>query len=80
MLYRCVIRRSYTSKFTVLENLLITPACQIDLDALEKMPLDQLEQIVQDLQRDLKNASHFVNEQEERAEIANRQLMNCKRS
>jgi len=34
------------------------------------MPLDQLEQIVQDLQRDLKNASHFVNEQEERAEIA----------
>jgi len=35
------------------------------LDALEKMPLDQLEQIVQDLQRDLKNASHFVNEQEE---------------
>jgi len=29
------------------------------------MPLDQLEQIVQDLQRDLKNASHFVNEQEE---------------
>jgi len=38
------------------------------LDALEKMPLDQ--QIVQDLQRDLKNASHFVNEQEERAETA----------
>jgi len=32
------------------------------------MPLDQLEQ-VQDLQRDLKNASHFVNEQEEELKL-----------
>lgn len=41
----------------------------VDLDALEKMPLDQLKQIVQDLQRDLKNASHFVNEQEEELKL-----------
>jgi chromosome segregation ATPase len=33
------------------------------------MPLDQLQQIVQDLQRDLKNAFHFVNEQEEELKL-----------
>ncbi len=33
------------------------------------MPLDQLQKIVQDLQRDLKNASHFVNEQEEELKL-----------
>ena len=38
---------------------------KVDLEALEKMPLDQLQQLVQDLQRDLQNAYHFVNEQEE---------------
>jgi chromosome segregation ATPase len=38
---------------------------KVDLEALEKMPLDQLQQIVQDLQRDLQNASRFVNDQEE---------------
>jgi len=50
---------------------LIQPACDIlfsqkvDLEALEKMPLDQLQQMVQDLHRDWQNAYHFVNEQEE---------------
>lgn len=38
---------------------------KVDLKALEKMPLDQLQQIVQDLQQDLQNASRFVNDQEE---------------
>ncbi|MBW4637130.1 MAG: pilus motility taxis protein HmpF [Gloeocapsa sp. UFS-A4-WI-NPMV-4B04] len=38
---------------------------KVDLEALEKMPLDQLQQIVQDLQQDLQNASRFVNDQEE---------------
>ncbi len=42
---------------------------KVDLEALEKMPLEQLQQIVQDLQRDLKNASHFVNEQEEELKL-----------
>ena len=42
---------------------------KVDLEALEKMPLDQLQKIVQDLQRDLKNASHFVNEQEEELKL-----------
>ncbi len=38
---------------------------QIDVEALEKMPLNQLQQIIQELQRDLHKACHFVNEQEE---------------
>ena len=38
---------------------------QIDLQALENMPLDQLQQVVQDLQRDLQKNSQFVNDQEE---------------
>ena len=38
---------------------------QIDLEALENMPLDQLQQLVQDLQRDLQKNSQFVNDQEE---------------
>lgn len=38
---------------------------KVDLEALQKMPLNQLQQLVQDLQRDLQKASHFVNEQEE---------------
>lgn len=38
---------------------------QVDLEALENMPLDQLQQLVQDLQRDLQKNSQFVNDQEE---------------
>ena len=38
---------------------------QVDLSALEKMPLEQLQQVVQDLRRDWENASDFVHEQEE---------------
>lgn len=38
---------------------------QVDLTALEKMPLEQLQQVVQNLRRDWENASHFVHEQEE---------------
>ncbi len=38
---------------------------QVDLAALEKMPLEQLQQVVQDLHRDWESASHFVHEQEE---------------
>ncbi len=42
---------------------------EIDLAALEKMPLEQLQQIVQDLQKDLQNASRFVNDQEEELKL-----------
>ncbi len=42
---------------------------KVNLAALEKMPLDQLQQIVQDLQRDLQNASYFVSEQEEELKL-----------
>lgn len=42
---------------------------EIDVAALEKMPLEQLQQIVQDLQKDLQNASRFVNDQEEELKL-----------
>lgn len=38
---------------------------QVDIEALEKMPLDQLQQLVQEMQRYLLKASQFVNDQEE---------------
>lgn len=38
---------------------------RVDLAMLEQMPLEQLQQLVQDLQREWQGASHFVNEQEE---------------
>lgn len=37
----------------------------VDVEALEQMSLDQLQQVIQDLQRDLEGASRFVNDQEE---------------
>ncbi len=40
-------------------------AQSVDLDALEAMSLEQLQQVIQDLQRDLEGASRFVNDQEE---------------
>lgn len=46
---------------------LIEPAGdrKVDVEALEKMPVEQLQQTVQDLQRELDSASRFVNDQEE---------------
>ncbi|KJH73491.1 pilus motility taxis protein HmpF [Aliterella atlantica] len=38
---------------------------KVDVEALEKMPVEQLQQVVQDLQRELDSASRFVNDQEE---------------
>ena len=38
---------------------------KIDLEALENMPLDQLEETVANLQQDLEKVARFVNEQEE---------------
>ncbi|MGL5925640.1 pilus motility taxis protein HmpF [Chroococcidiopsis sp.] len=38
---------------------------QVDSAALEQMPLDQLQQVLQDLRRDWENACRFVHEQEE---------------
>lgn len=42
---------------------------QLDLDGLEKMPIDQLQGLVQDLQRDLEKSSRFVNSQEEELQL-----------
>lgn len=50
---------------------LIQPACDLlfsqhfDLTPLEQMPLEQLQQVAQDLHRDWESASRFVHEQEE---------------
>lgn len=38
---------------------------RVDFAMLEQMSIEQLQQLVQDLQRDWQGASHFVNEQEE---------------
>ncbi len=40
-------------------------AQKVDLNALENMSLEQLQQVIQELQRDLAGASGFVNDQEE---------------
>ncbi|MBL1175993.1 pilus motility taxis protein HmpF [Pantanalinema sp. GBBB05] len=44
---------------------------QVDLEALEKMPIDELQRVVQDLERDLEKLSQFVEIQEE--ELASKQ-------
>ena len=38
---------------------------KVDVEALEKMPLEELQGIVNDLQKDLEKVSRFVNDQEE---------------
>ncbi|WP_009634512.1 pilus motility taxis protein HmpF [Synechocystis sp. PCC 7509] len=43
----------------------VDSAQNLDLEALENMSLDQLQQVIQDLQRDLEGASGFVYDQEE---------------
>ncbi|AFY67136.1 pilus motility taxis protein HmpF [Geitlerinema sp. PCC 7407] len=40
-------------------------SARIDLEALDKMPVDELQSLVQDLQRDQDKVYHFVNDQEE---------------
>ncbi len=60
----------YQQVYRLAETTVIVDVSQkVDLEALEKMPLDQLQQLVQDLQRDLQNASRFVNEQEEELKL-----------
>ena len=47
------------------ETSITVEVSQIDLAALENMPLEQLQQLVQDLKQDWQKNSHFVNDQEE---------------
>lgn len=47
------------------ETSITVDVSRIDLEALENMPLEQLQQLVQDLKRDWQKNSHFVNDQEE---------------
>ncbi|MEB3182239.1 MAG: pilus motility taxis protein HmpF [Nostocaceae cyanobacterium] len=57
-LYQQMYRVAETSAYVK-----ITP--KVDTEALEKMPLEELQYRVQDLQRDLQKCSSFVNDQEE---------------
>jgi chromosome segregation ATPase len=43
----------------------VIPTCKVDVAALEKMPLEQLQDMVQDLQQKLNIDSSFVHEQEQ---------------
>ncbi len=50
----------------------------VDVEALEKMSLDQLQAIIQDLQRDFEMSSGFVNGQEEELELKQTELEGLK--
>ncbi len=54
-------------------------AQNVDVNALENMPLDQLQQVVQDLQRDLEGASRFVNDQEEELKLLQQNIDDLQR-
>lgn len=41
------------------------PSVRVDVQALEEMPVDQLQSLVQDLEKDLEKVCRFVNDQEE---------------
>lgn len=46
----------------------------VNVEALEKMPIDQLQALIQDLQRDFETSSGFVNGQEEELELKQEEL------
>lgn len=47
---------------------------KVDVESLEKMPLEELEGIVQELQRDLEKFSRFVNDQEEELTLKQQEI------
>jgi chromosome segregation ATPase len=47
---------------------------KVDVEALEKMPLEELESIVQELQRDSEKFSRFVNDQEEELTLKQQEI------
>lgn len=47
---------------------------QIDVDFLEKMPIDELSKLVQDLERDLEKLSRFVENQEEELTLKQQEI------
>lgn len=51
---------------------------QVDLEALEKMPIEELQSIVRDLQRDFDQSSQFVHGQEEELELKEKEIENLK--
>jgi len=59
-------RRLYQPIYRLAETAEKVNISQIDLAALENMPLNQLQQLVQDLQRDLHKNFHFISDQEEK--------------
>lgn len=51
---------------------------QVDLEALEKMSIEELQSIVRDLQRDFDQSSQFVHGQEEELELKEKEIENLK--
>lgn len=47
---------------------------QVDVEALEKMPLDELQRVVHDLERDLQKLSQFVQSQEEELQAKQQEI------
>ncbi len=52
----------------------ITISQQVDVTALEKMPVDELQRVVQDLERDLEKLSRFVESQEEELRLKQQEI------
>lgn len=50
----------------------------VNMEALEKMPLDELQSLIQDFQRDFEMSSGFVNGQEEELEFKQKELEDLK--
>ncbi|UBF26945.1 pilus motility taxis protein HmpF [Kovacikia minuta CCNUW1] len=46
----------------------------VDLESLEKIPLDELQKVVQDLERDLQKLSQFVESQEEELQLKQQEI------
>ncbi|MCY7324289.1 MAG: pilus motility taxis protein HmpF, partial [Phormidesmis sp. CAN_BIN36] len=53
-------------------------ASSADVEALEKLPLDELQRVIQEFQRDLEMSSGFVNGQEEELEFKQKELEELK--
>ena len=55
-----------------------TNTSSADVEALEKLPLDELQRVIQEFQRDLEMSSGFVNGQEEELEFKQKELEELK--
>jgi len=52
----------------------VTLSHQVDIEALEKLPIEELKKLAQDLERDLQKLSQFVQSQEEELELKQQEI------